>query len=1621
MEDSSQNRIGAYQRLQLLGAGGQGRVFKAVCVEDNPADVPQGALVAIKILQRQAADEEAVRRQQRQSEVLHGLVHPNIVRYLECFFKSEGEWDEAMCLVMELLDGDDLKTLLKERPAGLPFESARGILSQCLEGLIYARDKGVFHRDIKPSNIHIVLDGTVKLIDFGIAHIDEGGTTTTGDFKGTFDYMSPDFVQVPHLKEYEPCDIFSLGVCFYQTLTGQLPFPALEGNIPIAFVTRWQDLKGLDVSFKAKIFRVYPHARAFILKCLAMRREDRFQNFDEMREALQAIKPRTIRHKGGETYECEEWIGRGGFGEVYRARRVRDGATVAIKYLSAAQHSPHRFIKEARLIQEFRHPHIVEYVDFLQMDRSDDTRAYFLVMEYLDGMPAATLRSRVKNAEEGLPTEEALILFDGYLDALQYLHAGNGQDIIIHRDIKPSNLYAPAGEPDRAKIFDLGVARDVQGTATAGSIPGTLDYMPPEFAAGEDRGTARSDIYSLGLCLYEALTGAPVFPPLPRAEKDAWPLFLERARIEPRLDFSKPAFQECPALADIVKRALAMKPRRRFASAEAMKLEIRKALAYLRPAAPLPEPVLPAEPKPAIPAAPAPSPAPPEPETLMGGEVSAKGDLDLSTVAPMEGSTRAPATIGTAGGTVGGTTMGAGTHTVAPTPGTMAGDGLGSRLEQYKVQRARRRKWSWAAAALLTVALLVGGFTLGPGLLGRRQQHREKSVRIELEDFLSEPAKATADYVERLQSCQKRMDELAVKPKELDRELTSRIGELPAAFSNKIMKILEALDSPGKVDAGIRTPLVEADQLIKELELVSGSGWLGAVSDMKPTLVSSRDAYDTALRLREENENADLLKEKMQEQAELLAIDANQVKTRDGLKNLLDKYSKFRRNQDLPEESKTKLDQAVFACFLKWVDQAAEQTIQAYTRNGVNSDEKVQVSFEEILALGQGQPWNRAEEIKPLVEKVTGAKETAILAQDEIDKKNAYKITKAKRRLQEFQSQVQTASSAMQVADISEELVSIQSGWPDSVRANAAVAKELKAAALACTASLSDILSDRAPLSDRAGRIDAVEQLLNRPGVKSLIDPEKTLAKALAREREIFILRVDNQSGRDITLRTGSRRGESQKISAGQTMDWKLPVKTAKKRNVTAQPVDKGFEAQELGVHIIPGGGEDWTLSSFDLTRVLVSWNPEKAAANGPPVRAFWVAGGKLSPVDNGELRTPGDYKIQFERDDHKSITRPVQIQKAVKKYDVRGPAEWTPQPNLKTLREMLDLRKKEEWKNLARELAEPNKLDFTWKGYVSEYRDLKKVCASKVEEDIKKSIPKADASVRDYCESLYQVSDPFAQRPRIRDPLELNLTGFPDYPPQMIINDSTRAEYRRLKAWAAETEALDRSEWDDLAGRLKKLAKELQELDASVADRCEFESELLGWDSSVLPPQRDLLKDPEIDRWWAHREFFRQNMPSMQRAALEQLATFAKNDGKLNKYDVLLGSAAAANLFEKYVNQVTRDIDSGEYRVDKLVKEQNLEKVRAHYLADYRVPCQELAGPLLELASKVDDSVLQDAAEYFEDSNNNPGMDLVIRFFMNKGGDRVQRAFGGISLDPVHEATWETLEELLNDKPADR
>jgi len=211
------SRLGRFEILSELGKGAMGVVYLA-------KDPSIGRLVAIKTIRASAGDEddsesrEFRERFMREAQTAGILSHPNIVTIYDV---GEDKDSGVSFIAMEYIEGKTIKAMLVDRTNFAPDQIA-DIIGQVAEALDYAHRKGIIHRDIKPANIMITTDGKVKITDFGIAKVASSNLTTTGQFLGTPNYMSPE--QVTGAPVDGRSDIFSLGVVLYEMLSRKKPF-----------------------------------------------------------------------------------------------------------------------------------------------------------------------------------------------------------------------------------------------------------------------------------------------------------------------------------------------------------------------------------------------------------------------------------------------------------------------------------------------------------------------------------------------------------------------------------------------------------------------------------------------------------------------------------------------------------------------------------------------------------------------------------------------------------------------------------------------------------------------------------------------------------------------------------------------------------------------------------------------------------------------------------------------------------------------------------------------------------------------------------------------------------------------------------------------------------------------------------------------------------------------------------------------------------------------------------------------------------------------------------------------------------------------------------------------------
>jgi len=210
---------GRYEITELIGIGGMADVYKAVdLMEDNK-------VVAVKILKSEFADnDDFVRRFRNESKAIAVLSHPNIVKIYDVGFS-----DKIQFIVMEYIDGITLREFMEQQGV-LKWKDTVHFIIQILRALQHAHDRGIVHRDIKPQNIMLFPDGTIKVMDFGIARFArEEGKTISDKAIGSVHYISPE--QARGDITDEKSDIYSVGVMMYEMLTGVKPFDA---DTPVA-------------------------------------------------------------------------------------------------------------------------------------------------------------------------------------------------------------------------------------------------------------------------------------------------------------------------------------------------------------------------------------------------------------------------------------------------------------------------------------------------------------------------------------------------------------------------------------------------------------------------------------------------------------------------------------------------------------------------------------------------------------------------------------------------------------------------------------------------------------------------------------------------------------------------------------------------------------------------------------------------------------------------------------------------------------------------------------------------------------------------------------------------------------------------------------------------------------------------------------------------------------------------------------------------------------------------------------------------------------------------------------------------------------------------------------------
>ena len=263
-------RVGKFELHELIGEGAMGAVWKAY-------DSVIRRYVALKLLSRAGRSTDAQDRFMREARAAGALQHPNIVTIYDL-----GESDEQLFIAMELVDGRDLSSLIALSEP-LALERKLDIVIEVLQGLSYAHERGVIHRDVKPSNVRIASDGSVKIMDFGIARLQSADVTGSGAIVGTPTYMAPE--QITNGAITPATDIFAVGCVLYELLAYHKPFggETVHGVLYQVLTTDPRPLRTMAPSIPASLERV-------VGKALNKVPEERYETARQMQSALFGIR-----------------------------------------------------------------------------------------------------------------------------------------------------------------------------------------------------------------------------------------------------------------------------------------------------------------------------------------------------------------------------------------------------------------------------------------------------------------------------------------------------------------------------------------------------------------------------------------------------------------------------------------------------------------------------------------------------------------------------------------------------------------------------------------------------------------------------------------------------------------------------------------------------------------------------------------------------------------------------------------------------------------------------------------------------------------------------------------------------------------------------------------------------------------------------------------------------------------------------------------------------------------------------------------------------------------------------------------------------------------------------------
>ena len=529
--------FGVYEVIEEIGRGGMSIVYKA----KHPT---LGKMVAIKVLSPYLSNDTAfIDRFRNEAQILSSFRHQNIV-YVIDFAKEANQY----YLVMDLIDGYTVRQLL-QRTGALPSKIACNIMKNVCTALSYTHRKGIVHRDIKSSNIMVDGNGKIMVTDFGLSketNVDSLQDAPS-EIAGTLAYISPEQLDPKFGHPDIRTDIYSLGVVFYEMVTGKLPFD--ENSTPVNLA--YQHLKSTPPPPSQIKKDLLPKIDAMCLKMLEKKQNNRYQSTEDLLKDIEELEGILLYYKAPEEkaegsyfevvsdeqekvddevdttplsrdeipmpayqeddmyigkvvrhrYRVERLLLKRILSSLYEGKDIQNDLKVMIQIPNESRPTFRtRIEKEIQTMKKVDYHGFVKFIEVIEEDGS-----CYVIREHVEGL---TIKQLLK--KQNFDIQQAVKVILQVLESLKYLHDHG----IIHRDLNSDVVIISS--QDQVKIISLGFTRvEDASSVSSGEFLGVVQYTAPEQIT-QSKSDFRSDIYSIGILLFEMLTGTlPFDSPLP--------------------------------------------------------------------------------------------------------------------------------------------------------------------------------------------------------------------------------------------------------------------------------------------------------------------------------------------------------------------------------------------------------------------------------------------------------------------------------------------------------------------------------------------------------------------------------------------------------------------------------------------------------------------------------------------------------------------------------------------------------------------------------------------------------------------------------------------------------------------------------------------------------------------------------------------------------------------------------------------------------------------------------------------------------------------------------------------------------------------------------------------------